>query len=94
MSLEIQQQQKLIYPEYKQIYIENLKYLDYEYMKQKYQSCVAHQVPGTTFSLMGRSASGTLKLGALLLYSPDWIRARISLCFFLTQLACCNKTDV
>jgi hypothetical protein len=43
---------------------------------------------------MGRSASGTLKLGALLLYSPDLIRAMISLCFFLTQLACCKRTGL
>jgi len=48
----------------------------------------SYQVPGTTFSRMGRSVSGTEKLGGLRRYSPSAIRSRMSACFFRTALAC------
>ncbi len=50
-------------------------------------------MPGTTFSRMGRSVSGTEKLGGLRRYSPSAIRSRMSACFFRTALACWNRKN-
>ena len=50
----------------------------------------ANQVPGVTFSRIGRSVSGTRKLGAFRRYSPLASRSMISECFRRTALACWN----